>query len=523
MLAGRIALDQGREASAQRYLAAASSARVDRPRGGARPRLARRGAAPAGRGPPGRGPGGAAGRRSASSRSTRPASGPPSCAPTSAPTGAPWRGGGCRWRWRTGTPVASWSGPSATGRARCGCGPARPPTTRTSRATSPSCARRWSRSRRPATHGTDDARLVQQPGGARASRPGPVRGPRAAGTGAAVGPRGPADDLAGSLGDAALVEFVERGGSVLAVTVAGGPDPAPPPGRRRGGPRRDGRTSLRAEPAGPPRPGASGGAAAPPPCWTAPGRPSTTCCSRPLLAAAGRPRLVVVPVGRPPVGGLVGLPCCVGRRRHGQPVGDPVAPGAVGPRQSRHRADGLGRGTGLPGARQEAQRRRPGCTRVVAARATRRPPARRSSQGRRRRAAAPRRPRPGARRQPALLVGRARRRAADGLRARGARRRRPATSCSSACDTGRAQAVTGEEVLGFGAALLAAGTVDGGRAGRPGLGRRDGPADGGVPPGRGERRVAGRGPRSTPRPGSVGSSERGTRHGRGRSCASGAG
>ena len=458
VLAGRIALDQGRRASAHRYLSAASSARSTGP-AEARARawlaeaLLRR----------------AEGRRAGALAALR--AGARIVDEHQASLGATelrahvsaHRGALARWGLQMaledGDPrrVLEWAERDRASALRVR--PARPPD-------DPDLSRDLTQLRatmeqideaRSESEGTDDARLVQRQVMLERrirDRYRTAYGP----AGAAAGSTRSVDDLAGPLGDAALVEFVETGGAVLAVTVV------------------EGRTRLHdlavadevsramahvpfalnrlARPGRGPR----GGAAAAAAVLDRAGETLDSLLVLPLLGAVGDRDLVVVP--SPALQSVVwsALPSCVARAVTVSPSASLWHRAAVGPRREPTAGSVSVAGPGLPGAREEAERvagLHAGSSLLVDEAATCEAVLRSVDGAERLHLAAHGRVRAD---NPlfssvALADGPLTVYEIEGLDAA------PRHVVLSACDTGRAQAVTGQEVLGFGAALLAAGTV----------------------------------------------------------------
>jgi CHAT domain-containing protein len=204
--------------------------------------------------------------------------------------------------------------------------------------------------------------------------------------------------------------------------------------------------------------GARGGTAAATAVLDRAGETIDALLVRPLLATVGDRALVVVP--SPALQSVVWstLPSCVGRAVTVSPSAALWHRASVGLRQERTGATVSVAGPGLPGARQEAQRvagLHPGSSLLVDEEATCEEVLRRVDGAERLHLAAHGRVRAD---NPlfssvALADGPLTVYELEGLDAA------PRHVVLSACDAGRAQAVTGEEVLGFGAALLAAGTA----------------------------------------------------------------
>ncbi len=266
------------------------------------------------------------------------------------------------------------------------------------------------------------------------------------------------DDLAGSLGDAALIEFVETGGAVLAVTVV------------RGRPRlhtvADTHDVLHAMAHVPfalnrlarPGRGSRGSTAAATAVLDRAGETLDALLVRPLIGAVGDRPLVVVP--SPALQSVVwsALPSCLARAVTVSPSASLWHKAAVGPSRERAGSAVSVAGPGLPGGREEASRVAglyTGSSLLVDEAATCEEVLRRVDGAGLLHLAAHGHVRAD---NPlfssvTLADGPLTVYELEGLDTA------PRHVVLSACDTGRPQAVTGQEVLGFGAALLAAGTA----------------------------------------------------------------
>ena len=274
---------------------------------------------------------------------------------------------------------------------------------------------------------------------------------------AAPGPTRSVDELAGPLGDAALVEFVETEGAVLAITVV------------------QGRTRLhdltgvdevrRALAHVPfalnrlarPGRGARGGAAAAAAVLERAGDTLDALLVRPLLAAVGERALVVVPSPALQAVTWSALPSCVARAVTVSPSASLWHKAAVSLRRAPTGSTVCVAGPGLPGGRTEAERVAglyAGSSLLVDGAASCDEVVRRIDGAERLHLAAHGHVRAD---NPlfssvALADGPLTVYEIEGLDAA------PRHVVLSACDAGQVQAVTGQEVLGFGAALLALGT-----------------------------------------------------------------
>ncbi len=455
VLAGRLALDQGRRASAHRYLAAASSARSTGPaevraRAWLAEALLRR----------------AEGRRPAALAALR--AGARIVDEHQATLGATelrahvsaHRGALARWGLQMaledGHPrrVLEWAERDRASALRVR--PARPPE-------DPELSRDLAELRSTmaqideARHdGTDDARLVHRQ--VALERRVRDRWRTASGrSGTASGPARPLDDLAAALGEAALVEFVEVGGALLAVTVVEGRTRLHPLADADEVPRAMTHVPFALNRLARPGRGARGGTAAATAVLDRAGETLDALLVRPLLGAVGDRALVVVP--SPALQSVVWstLPSCVGRAVTVSPSA------ALWQRAQRSAQHGVGptiavAGPGLPGAREEAERvaaLHPGSSLLVDDAAASEEVLRHVDGAQRLHLAAHGRVRAD---NPlfssvALADGPLTVYDLEGLAAA------PRHVVLSACNAGRAQAVAGQEVLGFGAALLAAGTA----------------------------------------------------------------
>jgi hypothetical protein len=306
--------------------------------------------------------------------------------------------------------------------------------------------------------GTGDARLVQR----QVLLERRIRDrwrTRAGRTGGAADPARSVEEVAGALGDAALVELVETRGALVAVTVARGRTRLHDLGRAD-----DVRRAMAHVPFALNRlarrgRGARGGAAAATAVLERAGETLDSLLVRPLLGVLGDRALVVVPSRSLHSVVWSMLPSCVGRPVTVSPSAALWLTAAAGRGRAPRDAETVCvAGPGLPGAREEATRvaaLHTGSALLVDEAARCEDVVRRIDGALRLHLAAHGRVRAD---NPlfssvALADGPLTVYEIEGMDAA------PEHVVLSACDTGQAQAVTGEEVLGFGAALLAAGTA----------------------------------------------------------------
>ena len=455
VLAGRIALDQGRPASAHRYLTAASQARSTGPaevraRAWLAEALLRR----------------AEGRRAAAMAALR--AGARIVDEHQASLGATelrahvsaHRGALARWGLRMaledGDPrrVLEWAERDRASALRVR--PAKPPD-------DPELSRDLAQLRATVAEideardeGTSDARLVRRQVLLERRIRDRCRTANARDeTGA--GPNRSVADLVSQLGDAALVEFVETDGAVLAVTVVGGRTRLHHVGEAEEIRRAMAHVPFALNRLARPHRGSRGGSAAAAAVLDRAGETLDTLLVRPLLSRIGDRPLVVVP--SPTLHSVVWstLPSCAARPVTVSPSASLWHQAAVGLRQQPTGSAVSIAGPGLPGAREEAARVAAlyaGSCLLVDGAASCEEVVRVIDGAERLHLAAHGRVRAD---NPlfssvALADGPLTVYEIEGLDAA------PRHVVLSACDTGRVHAVTGQEVLGFGAALLAAGT-----------------------------------------------------------------